>query len=1041
MGSQIYDAAGGGNFTALVTGDHVITLIGAGGSGAGGSTATNGIGGGGGGGGACCIKTISLTATTEYAYVVGAGGGARVQGEDGLAGTASTFIVGATTYSAGGGQGGHIIADLLGGAGGTAANGDTNNTGGAGGAGATSGGGGGAAGTTGAGNAGVATVAGAYKSLLGGSGGAGKTGNNLTGDAPSGDAGLGWGGGSGGGTGKTGDAPAGADGYILITWEDAGGQDYPINLTVNLTVASSINKASAFQRTTTSALSVATSLSRVVGWVRNAVANLVASVTVSVTQDWLSGWSKRVKITIDNTDIDATLTWFPVLLKLGTSVGRNSDDVSFVFDELTDDANRKKIAVTKADGVTQLYVEIEKWDDANEVAWLWVSRDGWEIASDADTDVYLYFDSTHADNDTYVGDPNSVPAENVWDGNFKFASHMRDDPDTSHIRDSSTSDNDGTKLGAGEPAITTSGAVGEAQSFDGANDYISGTNIVDLDAQDVTLEAWVYFANFTKVNPRIIEVRDGDYSVQIIRDGASTRWVTKHSKWETVITGRQYSIPAVTTWYHIAAVFNVTAQTTTFYVDGSAVGGAANNNIGIGNQLNKYYLGIRSDLVDTSQLAGIIDEPRISSIGRPAAWIKATYETGRDNLLDWGSEETSGVTDYPINLTVGLTASATLDRDFDCTRVMSPALAASVTIARALTYTRDTTSNLTVATTITKAFGRVITTVANLAVSATVSRAVTFGRTVNSNLTAAVSVVKGWGRTITTSTALAVSATINRIAGKTITTTTGLTAAVSIAKSRGWSITTSTALAVSATIARALTFTRTVAANLTASVTVAVSRGWAIVTSSALAVSTTISRTMTYARATTSNLTAAATIAKSWGRTITTTAGLTASVTISRTVAFARTVATGLTTAISIVATYAGGVAEHYLVTIVANLSVSTTVTRVVAYNRTVTTALSTAAQIVKGWGRTITTSAGLTVAVSVVRTLGHYIAIATNLAISATITRTAAYARAVQAALSVVVAIVIAATGHSLKVMVISCRNRTVRSIGSMYRNLITRT
>jgi hypothetical protein len=58
---------------------------------------------------------------------------------------------------------------------------------------------------------------------------------------------------------------------------------------------------------------------------------------------WLSDWSKRVEITVSNTNIDSNLTHFPLLLTLGTSVGTGDNDVSCIFDELTSDENRKKI--------------------------------------------------------------------------------------------------------------------------------------------------------------------------------------------------------------------------------------------------------------------------------------------------------------------------------------------------------------------------------------------------------------------------------------------------------------------------------------------------------------------------------------------------------------------------------------------------------------------------------------------------------------------------------------------------------------------------
>ncbi|MFQ5867830.1 MAG: DUF2341 domain-containing protein, partial [bacterium] len=141
---------------------------------------------------------------------------------------------------------------------------------------------------------------------------------------------------------------------------------------------------------------------------------------------WLSGWGKRVKITTDNTDIDSALSNFPVLIYLSSASGRDSpkDDVTFVFDEVG--SNSKKIAVTTSDGTTQCYVEIEKWDSVSEKAWLWVKVPS--ISSTADTDLYLYYDNTQADNTAYVGDKESTPAMDVWSNNFGGVWHLDEDP-------------------------------------------------------------------------------------------------------------------------------------------------------------------------------------------------------------------------------------------------------------------------------------------------------------------------------------------------------------------------------------------------------------------------------------------------------------------------------------------------------------------------------------------------------------------------------------------------------------------------------------
>jgi hypothetical protein len=75
---------------------------------------------------------------------------------------------------------------------------------------------------------------------------------------------------------------------------------------------------------------------------------------------WLSGWEKRVKITIDQNDVDSDLSNFPLLVHLSSSSGWNSDDVTFIFNEISD--NSEKIALTQSDGVTEYFVEIEQWD-------------------------------------------------------------------------------------------------------------------------------------------------------------------------------------------------------------------------------------------------------------------------------------------------------------------------------------------------------------------------------------------------------------------------------------------------------------------------------------------------------------------------------------------------------------------------------------------------------------------------------------------------------------------------------------------------------
>jgi len=131
---------------------------------------------------------------------------------------------------------------------------------------------------------------------------------------------------------------------------------------------------------------------------------LLLSFTLIGNCAWLTGWDQRIKFTIDETKIDtADLTWFPITVFLTGAQGEE------VFAEFDADADYLKVAFTKADGITELYAEKELFDDSGSLGIYHVSRDGWVIAHDADTDFYMYYDNNHADNTTYIGTINTTP--------------------------------------------------------------------------------------------------------------------------------------------------------------------------------------------------------------------------------------------------------------------------------------------------------------------------------------------------------------------------------------------------------------------------------------------------------------------------------------------------------------------------------------------------------------------------------------------------------------------------------------------------------
>jgi len=110
---------------------------------------------------------------------------------------------------------------------------------------------------------------------------------------------------------------------------------------------------------------------------------------------------KYFTATIYHEKIDEDLTDFPVLLHLSDNCGTNGFDASELFDELSSNDDRKKIAVCAGED-TQCYVEIESWDSSNREAWLWVKVP--EISGSENTILRLYYGQELTENDEYIGE-------------------------------------------------------------------------------------------------------------------------------------------------------------------------------------------------------------------------------------------------------------------------------------------------------------------------------------------------------------------------------------------------------------------------------------------------------------------------------------------------------------------------------------------------------------------------------------------------------------------------------------------------------------
>ena len=371
---------------------------------------------------------------------------------------------------------------------------------------------------------------------------------------------------------------------------------------------------------------------------------------------WLSGWAKRTRLTIDHNDITAPLTDFPVMVYLSTSSGRYNEDVSFVFDELQNNANRFKIAVTTND-CAELYVEIEKWDQASEQAWLWVRVPS--ISDTTDTILHLYYDSSQADNTTYVGDTNSTPAEMVWDGSFALVQHLGENAAVVH--DSTANNNDETNPPPPPPlpnpdpgyiraTYTDAGTINGAYSFNnGSRMQMDHSTSLDI-TEAITLELFVYLNDRT--DGKFLAKDDpfpggaGCYCLQ--QETNNLELMLDFGGWYRA----SYGTYNTGEWIYMVGTYD--RMTMRLYLNGIERATNPQTSPITSNNLVALALGNRAYDVGTSyDLNGLLDEVRISATPRSAEWIFASYESGRDDLIDFGPEEGANITNTPSSIDFG----------------------------------------------------------------------------------------------------------------------------------------------------------------------------------------------------------------------------------------------------------------------------------------------------------------------------------------------------------------------------------------------------
>ena len=299
---------------------------------------------------------------------------------------------------------------------------------------------------------------------------------------------------------------------------------------------------------------------------------------------WDCNWSYCKKITIDHTKVQSTQSNFPVLIyesadsDLAAYAQSDGDDIVFV-----DRYNS-----------TQYSHEIEEYNSTTGELTTWVKISS--LSASSDTILYMYY-----------GNPTSSNQQNVtgtWDSNFKMVQHLNENYGI--LVDSTSNFNNCTNNRA---AYNTSSKIDGGYDFDG-NDNISISNDSSLDIErQITLEGWVKNSSFFTTigsNKEIISKGKNAYSIAMNPGGATLYGF---------INGNSVSTSIDSNWHYVSITYDNTdlkLYKDGEYIDSTNIGGNINTN--------------SDDLILGEYMTGTLDELRVSSTARDAAWINTTYQ-------------------------------------------------------------------------------------------------------------------------------------------------------------------------------------------------------------------------------------------------------------------------------------------------------------------------------------------------------------------------------------------------------------------------------
>ena len=349
---------------------------------------------------------------------------------------------------------------------------------------------------------------------------------------------------------------------------------------------------------------------------------LTASVAPdSRAQGWYdSAWRYRKQITIDHTKVGATgapHSDFPVLVSLASDADLSANARADGFD----------ILFTAADGVTKLNHDRESYGGGALVAWVSIPS----LSASADTRIYMFYGNASAT------DQQNRPA--TWNVNFKGVWHLNEATGAT-VRDATSNSNDGSPA-VGLPT-STAGKIGGALDFAvgavGVRIEIPADPSLDVTQYGTwTMSGWVKPTSYVGVKWPTVYGYSVDATLGLAKQEAAEGRIEHWQNDSTFLHSNNSA--TLNAWNHIAIVRD--PVTTRLYLNGVLDGSGAS--VGINGPGRSSAIGSTARYPGDDDLLGVIDEVRLSNVGRSSQWLVTEYnnQSSPSTFYLVGAQETA----------------------------------------------------------------------------------------------------------------------------------------------------------------------------------------------------------------------------------------------------------------------------------------------------------------------------------------------------------------------------------------------------------------